>query len=93
MQPKITTSTVVRMSALSGISCFEWTLAKKRLAGSPPSLRLLSVCDICLHLIVAIDIPGKSVGHPAAGGHDGGCGKQQTNEREPRRTVSADSKV
>ena len=38
MQPKMTTRTVVRMSAFRGISCFEWTFAKKRLAGSPPSL-------------------------------------------------------
>ena len=40
IQPKMTTRTVVRMSALSGISCFEWTFAKRRLAGSPPSLRI-----------------------------------------------------
>lgn len=39
MQPKMTTRTTVRMSALSGISCLEWTLAKNRLAGSPPSLQ------------------------------------------------------
>lgn len=39
MQPKMTTKIVVRMSALSGISCFEWTFAKNRLAGSPPSLQ------------------------------------------------------
>lgn len=38
MQPKMTTNAVVRISALRGISCFECTFAKKRLAGSPPSL-------------------------------------------------------
>lgn len=40
MQPKMTTKTVVSMSALRGISCLEWTFAKKRLAGSPPSLQV-----------------------------------------------------
>ena len=38
MQPNMTTRTVVRMSAFRGMECLEWTLAKKRLAGSPPSL-------------------------------------------------------
>ena len=88
MQPKMTTSTVVRMSAFRGISCFECTFAKKRLAGSPPSLRLSSVCDIYLLRIVAIGIPGESVSHATAGGHDSGRGKQQTNEREPWRRLA-----
>ena len=48
MQPKMTTKAVVRMSALSGISCFECTFAKKRLAGSPPSLQSPSVYAITL---------------------------------------------
>ena len=38
MQPKMTTRTVVRMSAFRGMECWECTLAKMRLAGSPPSL-------------------------------------------------------
>ena len=38
MQPNITTRTVVRMRALRGMACLEWTWAKSRLAGRPPSL-------------------------------------------------------
>ena len=85
MQPKMTTRTTVRMRALSGISCFEWTFAKKRLAGSPPSLQFhQSMSDSA-----AVDIPGESISHTTACSHDTYGGEEEADEREPGSAISA----
>ena len=61
------------------------------------SLEVLHLCDFHQYVIIilfewrSIDIPSESVSHATAGGHDGGRGKQQTNEREPWEKISADS--
>ena len=83
MQPKMTTSTVVRMSALSGISCLEWTLAKKRLAGSPPSLRIHQYSPRYILQKQKLDSPRKSIGHTTTRGHDTDRGEEQADQREP----------
>ena len=92
MQPKMTTRTVVRMSALSGISCFEWTFAKNRLAGSPPSLQFPSVkCNNLSSIYQEADPPSECVSHATACGHDTYGGEEQADEWEPRVKVSADT--
>lgn len=54
IKPKMTTSIVVRYNEFNGSSSFGCTLAKKRLAGSPPSLAKAQVIRLLVVMILVV---------------------------------------
>lgn len=79
MQPKIMTTTTVKISAFKGSLSVGWTLAKNRDAGRPPSLVLLAL--FIEDHATAKYIPCESENHSTACSHHTKNGENQAHQR------------